>query len=230
MGVKTKLKGVKTVVAEAAGKVDQWPPLEPSDASGENPHFDILLDTQIISIKHLFSMKTCLSFLHYFKSLSLTPSPPPKKGEAARTNDRYSIYDPTFAARLYSETCLQKAIYDLSVTAARGSNLNPVGLNPNIRVYRYLPGTFFQKHYDDSVIDPNTKQKSYWTLLIYILEGTMIGGETAFCLPGSRTEIAPAVEQGMALLHRHGHECLLHEGREVKNGVKWVLRSDVMFA
>ena len=36
------------------------------------------------------------------------------------------------------------------------------------------------------------------------------------------------VEAGLALLHRHGDECLLHEGREVKGGGKWVLRSDLV--
>lgn len=35
-------------------------------------------------------------------------------------------------------------------------------------------------------------------------------------------------EIGMALLHKHGHECLLHEGREVTKGEKWVLRSDLV--
>lgn len=32
----------------------------------------------------------------------------------------------------------------------------------------------------------------------------------------------------MALLHRHGEQCLLHEGREVLSGEKWVLRSDLV--
>lgn len=32
---------------------------------------------------------------------------------------------------------------------------------------------------------------------------------------------------GMALLHRHGRDCLLHEGREVVEGEKWVVRSDL---
>lgn len=34
---------------------------------------------------------------------------------------------------------------------------------------------------------------------------------------------------GMALLHKHGQDCMIHEGRLVEKGVKWVLRSDVMF-
>jgi hypothetical protein len=36
------------------------------------------------------------------------------------------------------------------------------------------------------------------------------------------------LETGMALLHKHGDDCLLHEGREVKSGEKWVLRSDLV--
>lgn len=35
------------------------------------------------------------------------------------------------------------------------------------------------------------------------------------------------LEVGMALLHRHGEECMLHEGRRVLEGEKWVIRSDV---
>ena len=34
---------------------------------------------------------------------------------------------------------------------------------------------------------------------------------------------------GLALLHRHGDDCLLHESLLVKSGTKYVLRSDVVF-
>ena len=40
--------------------------------------------------------------------------------------------------------------------------------------------------------------------------------------------IAVGLEVGMGLLHKHGDECLLHEGREVKGGEKWVIRSDLV--
>ena len=39
-----------------------------------------------------------------------------------------------------------------------------------------------------------------------------------------------APEMGMALLHRHGDQCLLHEGKEVLAGEKLVLRSDLIVA
>lgn len=37
-----------------------------------------------------------------------------------------------------------------------------------------------------------------------------------------------APQTGMALLHRHGDSCMLHEGKEVLAGEKWVLRSDLV--
>jgi len=42
------------------------------------------------------------------------------------------------------------------------------------------------------------------------------------------SQVAPI--EGMALLHVHGDKCLLHEARNVTKGVKYVFRSDVVFA
>ena len=66
-----------------------------------------------------------------------------------------------------------------------------------------------------------------------------IGGETIFYpelgsakhFSGKATEgtkaISVGLEVGMGLLHKHGQDCLLHEGAEVKEGEKWVIRSDL---
>jgi hypothetical protein len=40
-------------------------------------------------------------------------------------------------------------------------------------------------------------------------------------------EVVVELETGMLLLHKHGNECMLHEGREVTAGEKWVIRSDL---
>ena len=92
---------------------------------------------------------------------------------------------------------------------------------------------------------PPTPAKTTWTLLIYLTSPTTgcIGGETVFYPEhrssklaikksssevGLRAEpIVVGLETGMALLHRHGHQCMLHEGREVLDGEKWVIRSDL---
>jgi hypothetical protein len=43
----------------------------------------------------------------------------------------------------------------------------------------------------------------------------------------SAEPVVVGLETGMALLHKHGADCMLHEGREVTAGEKWVLRSDL---
>jgi hypothetical protein len=62
-----------------------------------------------------------------------------------------------------------------------------------------------------------------------------MGGETVFYPdpPPKKSKELPkepvvvGLEVGMALLHRHGADCMLHEGREVLEGEKWVIRSDL---
>ncbi len=48
--------------------------------------------------------------------------------------------------------------------------------------------------------------------------------------PRGREVARGAPRAGMALLHRHGEaHCLEHEGAAVEAGLKYVLRSDVVF-
>jgi hypothetical protein len=148
-----------------------------------------------------------------------------------------------------------------------------LGLNPNVRIYRYSPGQFFAQHckprfhilrsqylsgmfsdlfadddsnslrFPSSSSSPFIPGKTTWTLLIYLT--TCEGGETVFypdpppppakskkaaVASSSQTDgpIVVGMEAGMALLHRHGDRCLLHEARKVKAGEKWVIRSDLV--
>ena len=89
--------------------------------------------------------------------------------------------------------------------------------------------------------EPPIPAKTTWTLLIYLTGPTTgcIGGQTVFYpelgpakkfseRPSEGTEpIVVDLEVGMALLHKHGNDCLLHEGRKVTDGEKWVIRSDL---
>lgn len=77
--------------------------------------------------------------------------------------------------------------------------------------------------------------KTTWTLLLYLSSPTTgcQGGETVFYPEAPNKKSAPPppvladLQVGMALLHRHGKDCLIHEGREVTKGEKWVIRSDL---
>jgi len=151
--------------------------------------------------------------------------------------DRLSLTSIDFASKLHS--LLLPHIPSFPLPTSRKTS-NPVtsrlphSLNSNIRLYKYTALQHFGPHYDDSVQDKLTGAKSEWTLLIYITgqEDGVEGGETVFYVEEknkTREVITVPLTRGTALLHRHGMECLLHEGSVVRKGVKYVLRSDLMF-
>jgi hypothetical protein len=181
------------------------------------------------------SAETCSRYVRYFSTLPLVKPGPPGRDEATRTNSRLAVEDTEFARRLFSQTGLLEAVKGWEVKVGKRV-LTVRGLHSKIRIYRYDEGTFFGRHYDESTRDSATGFVSYWTLLVYLTgrEDGVEGGETVFYLPGGRKgqekEIVVDIERGLALLHRHGgSDCLLHEGRTVTKGVKWVLRSDLVF-
>jgi prolyl 4-hydroxylase len=94
-----------------------------------------------------------------------------------------------------------------------------VGLNERLRFYRYGPGQRFAAHTDGCVRRANGEE-SLLTFMVYLNDGVE-GGETRF----ENVVVAPAT--GLALVFDH---YLLHEGSMVTAGLKYVLRSDVMYA
>lgn len=134
----------------------------------------------------------------------------PKRVEEVRNNERLLFTDFELA------TSLWKIAKDYA--PARLGNSVAVGLNELFRFYKYAPGQAFKKHRDQSFIR-NESEASYYTLLIY-LNDDYTGGETVFNLH----EIQP--QKGIALLFLHDLE---HEGKCIHTGVKYVLRTDIMY-
>ncbi|PWY87866.1 hypothetical protein BO94DRAFT_534861, partial [Aspergillus sclerotioniger CBS 115572] len=218
---------------------------------------------QIYLIRNFFPSTLCKTYTSFLSSLPLTTTPgKPKKGDAVRVNDRFQLQDDRFAETLWTQTALKDLVMNvgqeeeeeyLDEGAGTGAGNKdegvdvketwggePLGLNGNIRIYRYSKGQFFAQHYDDSNAitfpspgRPPRAARTTWTLLIYLT--SCEGGETVFYPEPTRTNRNPepvsvAPVPGMALLHRHGDRCMLHEGKEVLQGEKWVLRSDLVVA
>jgi 2OG-Fe(II) oxygenase superfamily len=233
---KVKSAGAVTKSSEAPSQI-KFPPLVPLI-----PTSSLILEEchkhQILLIRNFFTSTLCRNLVSNFSTLPFATTPgKPKRGEATRVNDRFQIDDPAFAERLWKDTALQDLVLSYEDQSIWGDS-EVLGLFENIRIYRYSPGQFFDKHYDESKrieFGPRKiKSKTTWTLLIYLT--TCEGGETVF-YPESTTSKGPqpdpivvGLEPGMALLHKHGDDCLLHEGREVTHGEKWVLRSDLVVA
>lgn len=239
-----------------------WPAFRPP-----LPVADLELETvapaKIVVTRNFWPKSLCRNYVSFLKELPLTTTPgKPKRGEAVRVNDRFQVDDFEFAARLWTETGLGDLVNREEHLPLWGGKV--VGLNPNIRIYRYTKGQFFDCHYDDyNLVSlprlPETPRgegapvacKTTWTLLLYLTSAAdgCQGGETVFYTNDRQVaseEIAVSLETGMLLLHKHGDDCLLvrasisrsyglqltmepkkHEGREVKAGEKWVIRSDL---
>ncbi|CBY01278.1 hypothetical protein IAQ61_003099, partial [Plenodomus lingam] len=230
-----------TAPAPPAATPPNWPAFTPLIPEPDLALHD-LLPGQILTIPHLWTASLCKTYVSFLASLPLTTTPgKPKKGDAVRVNDRFQAHDPVFAERLWHETALK------TLVSGRGEEGDlwggqVIGLNPNIRLYRYSKGQFFDQHYDDSNIvtlpgSPSIAARTTWTLLLYLTSASngCIGGETVFYPepPSKKSRDPPPppivveLEAGLALLHRHGVDCMLHEGREVLEGEKWVIRSDL---
>uniref|UniRef100_A0A7S3REA8 Prolyl 4-hydroxylase alpha subunit domain-containing protein n=1 Tax=Emiliania huxleyi TaxID=2903 RepID=A0A7S3REA8_EMIHU len=144
---------------------------------------------------------------------------------AHRDNGRLAVQSESIAAALWSR------LAPLMPAESTRRGAVACGCNPNIRLYRYTPGQRFGQHVDQSNAMPGGEQTE-WTMLVYLSGGPgqeVVGGETAFYDGGRRSVVVDPLA-GSALLHAHGERCLTHEALEVRRGVKYVLRSDVVFA
>ncbi|RKP09917.1 hypothetical protein THASP1DRAFT_5433, partial [Thamnocephalis sphaerospora] len=186
----------------------------------------VLLPDQVLLIPGFLLPTEAAASVALAGRLPLTPTPAPKQDEAYRDNWRFSVEDPGYAELLW-RAGLDRVCADLE------GGGTPVGLNANIRLYRYASGQRFGRHYDDSETPGETdedgqpqlsgKELSAWASL-----PRLRGGQTVFYGPAKRQVTSVAPVAGMALLHRHGAHCLAHEAMGVASGCKWVLRSDVM--
>ena len=129
-----------------------------------------------------------------------------------RNNERVMFDDVGFATDLFA------GIRD--AVPGRLCGRRPVGVNERFRCYRYAPGQRFAPHYDGA-FRRSRSERSELTFMIY-LNDDFTGGHTVF--HDLDADVAP--RRGMALLFQHA---VLHEGCAVTSGVKYVLRSDVMY-
>ncbi|CAN0891617.1 hypothetical protein LINGRAHAP2_LOCUS17097, partial [Linum grandiflorum] len=221
-------------VCKQAPPISIWPAIKPK----KNLQVTRLKDTDLFTVSEFFTSSESKAFIEIAESKGFVHqgSLGPTKGEAYRDNDRISVDDPALASSIW-ESGLSRLFADIKI---RGKVA--VGLNPNIRFYRYKAGQRFGRHIDESV-DLEGGKRTYYTLLIYLSGGgsskgkaintsmePLVGGETVFY--GWRNNVVAEVapEEGMALFHIHGDKCMLHEARNVTKGVKYVFRSDVVFA
>lgn len=173
------------------------------------------LGNGITTIDHFFSKKECEFWIEKsetigYEEASINQGEQQIIKKDIRNNERL-IYESTeLAAELWGKV-KEFVLYETAYGRA-------CGLNERFRFYKYYPGQEFKPHQDGSFIR-NIHEWSSFTFLIY-LNDNLVGGETKF----ETSSIKP--ETGKAVIFRHE---LVHQGCKVIEGIKYVLRTDVMY-
>lgn len=111
-------------------------------------------------------------------------------------------------------------------------------LNERLRFLRYERGQFFREHCDGSYVTEDGREVSFVTVHVYLNGGEgedllkegeerLEGGETRFMSEDGKTKLDVNPEVGSVLVFQH--RGLWHAGEEVRKGLKFTLRTDVMY-
>lgn len=173
------------------------------------------LTSGIFTISDVLTAEECRAMIAFaeasgFDAATINTSGGPRLDTRTRDNDRVIADDADLARRLWARV----EAYVPRMRAGRQVR----GLNERFRFYRYRPGQQFAWHADAPFARDNG-ELSIFTFLVY-LNDEYTGGATCF------EELAVEGERGAALLFEHD---LPHEGAAVTSGIKYVLRSDVMY-
>jgi prolyl 4-hydroxylase len=127
-----------------------------------------------------------------------------------RNNERVILDDQALANRLWVRIS--------SVVPSFLAGRQARGVNERFRFYRYVPRQRFSWH-TDGAFERENGERSLLTFMVYLNDGYE-GGATEF------VSARVVGQTGMGLFFEHQ---LSHQGAEVIEGIKYVLRSDVMY-
>ena len=177
----------------------------------------IVLHPQIFMIEDFLTETECDQYINLsqekiFEEAKINVFGRQQMNKGVRNNDRLMIFDETIAEDLFKKAS--------EFLPQEHDGYQILNFNEMLRVYRYAPGQQFKMHRDGSYIR-NEREKSFYTFMIY-LNDDFEGGETEF---ENLFTVAP--KKGKALIFHHP---LRHEGKTLISGIKYVLRTDIMYS
>ena len=176
----------------------------------------ITYDNGALVIPHFLSDEECDALIKRSESIgyegALIQTRGPSDAQSVRSNERILFDDYELAKALFLriKVSLPKEI----------DNWQPSGLNEKFRFYKYTDGQYFKWHVDGS-FKRDYFEVSKLTAIFYLNTIIDAGGETEF------EDMSVSPEKGKLLLFPHK---LRHQGVPPASGVKYVLRTDVMYA
>ena len=162
------------------------------------------------SVDDVYTKEECDRFIALIERSSPTLA---TNNPLYRDQDRVIKDDPAIAEELFHRLYhhLPKQINTLKL----------VGLNERLRMYRYRTGQKFEAHMDHWY-RPRENQITLHTVLVYFNDD-FEGGETRFQEQIEQTIIP---KSGMVAIFQHK---IRHEGCPVRRGIKYAMRSDVIY-
>lgn len=176
----------------------------------------ITLDQEIFLIEDFLSIQECDAFIEKgeqvnFEEAKVNVDGRQVKIKGIRNNERVLFKDEFLANSLFEK---MKSFVPKTMELYEVS-----GLNELFRIYKYSKGQRFKMHRDGSY-QRNEQECSFFSFLIYLNED-FEGGETYF-----EKGINVKPKTGSVLVFKHP---LRHEGKSLISGIKYVLRTDIMY-
>ncbi|KAF7915471.1 uncharacterized protein EAE98_011074 [Botrytis deweyae] len=119
------------------------------------------------------------------------------------------------------------------------------GINERMRFLRYGSGQYFREHVDGAYGNPDGSERSFFTIHLYLNDSAqelekdpntpkfpkdsemLRGGATTFHSKDMKERLDVDPKVGRVLIFQHRR--LLHSGDDVVGGIKYTMRSDLMF-
>jgi hypothetical protein len=199
-------------------------------------------------LRNVLSRDECLRFIELTESLGYLPDAAVSLPRSVRHNHNVTWVVDEQTDGIIWRRCEGYTAIDGNLFG----NKKAVGLNARFRFYRYERGDFFKPHTDGAWPGSRTTGKqlipnaypdrfSQMSVLLF-LSDDFEGGDTLF-LVNKNDSSRPAHNQeeavwvnvrtplGAALCFPHGHHPLhcLHSSEEITSGVKYIIRTDMLF-
>ncbi len=216
-------------------------------SSSKKLQLKTLVPSAVFVADNFLSQNECNAWVQCAEEIGFEKlNSPQTKLYAQRECGRISRNDWKMADSLYQR---MKSIVDEISRQVDVPNIDnkyrPVTCNGNLRLYKYEKNMSFGRHFDGSQrIELYENGNTEITVLVYLT--SCKGGATRFYLPnskgggsggrkkkeatGSADGVAFVPTAGSILMHMHGDRCLEHEADPVLDGVKYVLRTDIVYA
>ncbi|PSS28043.1 hypothetical protein M430DRAFT_72651, partial [Amorphotheca resinae ATCC 22711] len=169
-----------------------------------------------------------------------------------RNSDRIIWDEKVLAKRVWERVLQGQGIKDY-LSVLNGESYRPVlgdraitkdqrwvvteqGVNERLRFLKYGKGQFFRAHCDSAYQTLDEKQRSFYTLHLYLNDSAqgigipvapLRGGATTFYSKDRKRRLDVDPKAGRVLIFQHRD--LLHSGDDVVSGVKYSMRSDLMY-